>query len=706
MDAALLARCESILDSAKDGEGLVKNVHECLTLLESRGLLYKMALHPSMIGISPLNRDGSGVNAVDVHDLLSDILAAGFLEDRVSAIGVEVQSAAEVTWNVEFFKATHGMLGTFDPSAIKCLSLAGSHTNCVLRILSQEIQHEGDESICHDGRLNMELLRKKDESFYKAAQNGVTWKVITKEAAASLPHLMSMVQRMGNATLQRHEHELQLMRRLHGMWMLEATQHQHVDFMTIKKRVTTGKTVHHKSLPHLYTFGLKFGGGRIPFLLDETESFVRRHSPSTRSLGAEFWDKISQEVKGTNQFPRVKLAYAKEIAQAADVKRLLHKDLLSEVRTADGFMHQWRSLVEKLPEGTDLLRMPELSTALSLADIHLIGFVLKMPLEVKQYTSKEALAHDVVVIMRGICHRHIESPWEQHAMTVQSESGSSPSPKVTTMRELNPDGTVKDGLTLLQDAGFTIGSFCRRKSDGQSGQIAGGQAGKVQLKQIDGTLGKVVMDVFLSGDWVTYTPKPEPVLLKDILQYAPSKHPDLEKQRMQAMITLDMLELQAKHEANTMLSRLEMHLKPQKKVLAVSKIPKNKLIVVPCSLQVKSGTKLPDDCIEIMQPLAGVHFWSQPMLMLPKAEGDPGFANPAFMVQTTHDEEVGNMELSYIKSHRDSKVHLPVLKNPREIAEGESLFIYKPKVEKQVVPLDADSPNRPGKRLRTKGPGQ
>ena len=105
---------------------------------------------------------GIGVNAVDVHELLSDILAAGFLDQRVNAVGVEPRDGEEIVWNSKFVQAAHGMLGHFDPSSIKCLSLAGSHTNCVLRIRGQEISHEGDEAICHEGRLNLELLRKKD----------------------------------------------------------------------------------------------------------------------------------------------------------------------------------------------------------------------------------------------------------------------------------------------------------------------------------------------------------------------------------------------------------------------------------------------------------------------------------------------------------------------------------------------------------------
>ena len=81
-------------------------------------------------------------------------------------------------------------------------------------------------------------------------------------------------------------------------------------FLALKNKATTGKSVHGKSMPHLYSFVLKTTGGTDPFLLNETETFVRLHSPSTRSLGPGFWEKVSADVKGSNQFPRFRHAMA------------------------------------------------------------------------------------------------------------------------------------------------------------------------------------------------------------------------------------------------------------------------------------------------------------------------------------------------------------------------------------------------------------
>ena len=122
--------------------------------------------------------------------------------------------------------------------------------NSVLRCFHYEVMHEGDDVVCHEGRLSMELLRRHDPEFARAAREGVVWKILSRHVAAQLPQLLGLVQRMGNATLHRGEHELQLMRRLHQTWVQMSSQGV-VDFLALKNKVTTGKSVHGKSMPGL-----------------------------------------------------------------------------------------------------------------------------------------------------------------------------------------------------------------------------------------------------------------------------------------------------------------------------------------------------------------------------------------------------------------------------------------------------------------------
>ena len=63
----LVQQCSSLMSGTEEGERLVKVVHEALSILEDNGHVYGMKLKPSMVGVSPPNRDVSGLNPMDVH---------------------------------------------------------------------------------------------------------------------------------------------------------------------------------------------------------------------------------------------------------------------------------------------------------------------------------------------------------------------------------------------------------------------------------------------------------------------------------------------------------------------------------------------------------------------------------------------------------------------------------------------------------------
>jgi hypothetical protein len=113
---------------------------------------------------------------------------------------------------------------------------------------------------------------------------------------------------VGNATLAKGEHELQLLRRLHSIWVTQS-QVGSVDFQKVKQIASPGVSAPLlKTLPHLFSFALKASGGMTPWLVQETEAFVRAHASSTKTLGCEIWEALSQDVKGTTQFLRFRHA--------------------------------------------------------------------------------------------------------------------------------------------------------------------------------------------------------------------------------------------------------------------------------------------------------------------------------------------------------------------------------------------------------------
>ena len=135
-------------------------------------------------------------------------------------------------------------------------------------------------------------------------ENGVTWKILSADVARQLPGFLGLVQRHGNQMLMNPEHEMQLMRRVHAFWQGEHKKGQPVEYSKIQKRVCNLQSSHQKALPHIYTFALKAAGGSDPWLLEETEQFVRTHSSANASLGAALWQSLCADVKGPSQHLR------------------------------------------------------------------------------------------------------------------------------------------------------------------------------------------------------------------------------------------------------------------------------------------------------------------------------------------------------------------------------------------------------------------
>ena len=301
--AWLVGSVENMMKDAEKGDRLVKITEECMSLLEKHGFLYRMQLHCRHVAVHPSNRDGSGLNIVDTHELCDDLVSTGFVLKRVSAVGVEVSDQKELKWNKTLVESAGGKLGEIDTEVIKVLSLQGSHTNFVFRLFYQEAPHDKPK-VAANGRLSMELLKRHDPAFHDAVADGVQWQVLSRDVALQLPGLLNMIQRHGNLSLAGGEHELQLVRRIHNIWKREHSSTEHVEYSKVCQAVLSTASKSKKALPHLYSFTLKAAGGHNPWLLDETESFVRALTSGTTNLPAELWQALSMDVKGSSQHLR------------------------------------------------------------------------------------------------------------------------------------------------------------------------------------------------------------------------------------------------------------------------------------------------------------------------------------------------------------------------------------------------------------------
>ena len=407
---------------------------------------------------------------------------------------------------------------------------------------------------------------------------------------------------------------------------------------------------------------------------------------------------------------QVKLAYCKEAVTVADCKKMISKETLPKVKESDSIMAKWRELVHSASMTAGL------NAGLNFADMQMAAFTLGITIpgeDLKRYKTAAALAHDIVLILQGISGVSLDSPWKAHAQAPDQEksSSSSAAPKVVLMRELNEDGTVKDCENMLREMGYLIGSHVRRAADGEAGQIIAIQGRTVRLQQANG-VSKVSVDAFLSNEWSTFVPKAEVQTITDVMMYAPTSFPEFQRQTLLAKCWLDLCDLQKKHEGSEVLSNLSIQLKPRKGVQVTGFIPRGKLVLIPVGLQLKHGLQEPEDNrFPIIVPVDGLHVWVPPVTVLPKAESEQGFLNPAFLVQTLPSAADCNMSLAHIKSERTKGVKLPMLKNTHDLKEGDFLYMFRGKkdVEVEALVFSPEKPQKdseheaPAKRRRTKG---
>ncbi|CAE7217968.1 unnamed protein product [Symbiodinium sp. CCMP2592] len=667
-------RLQAFLREASDGDGLVRIVENCLNYLKSKHLLTSMQLEASLVGIHPCNRDGYGVNPQDVRDLVDSIVDGGYVPTRVHAVGVEVEGDWVRQWNKKLFESAHGLLGSLEPEAIKITSICGSHTNCALRLFQQGASH-GNEVVSVGGKLSMELLRARDASFHEAADQGLTWDVISSSVAEEFPELISLISRSGNTSLQRGEHELQVLRRIHSTYYRLQTQTgQAPAFASLKKLILASKPSCHASVPHMFTFCLKASGGADASFLQETESFVRAYCPSSRQLGPVLWEAFGQDCRGHQSDPvaafrhaLMKQAYLRQNVTIADVKKMTSKELFPKVKEADNMILTVRGI---LRDGArDFMTDSRVVQALATMDMTIASHVLgiKVPDE-KKYKTVQAI-----------------SVSEQSEPAATAATASQPY-AAGVMLELAEDGSIKEPEKILASKGFAMGAHIRRKVDKSEGVLSEVKGQMVFVKMASGKTAKVDLNVILAGDWVAFVPRVQPTMLDSLDQY--QHHVDFDASILASKIQLELYKLHQSMECGS--EHLKLQLKPSRVLLANSDI--KKLCMVPMTNKVVQKSQGQGNTMfEVQTDWQGDDrkFWLSGANILPKDNDDDTCKHvvvPFWLVQHSHQEEDCNVKLVWIAGTEKS-IKIPVFKNTKKIPEGSPIVAFRSKTV-QVAPLE------------------
>ncbi|CAJ1341308.1 unnamed protein product, partial [Effrenium voratum] len=500
LTADALEAISSMVEQASEGR-MVQTMGALFTYLEDKQLMWRQRVSPRFVHCHPANRDGYGLNAMDCHSLLRDISACGWNWAQVDAMACEVPGSGPahdsvLEFNVAQQLGSGGLLPTVEPHTIKLASLSCSHTNMALRLILAEMAHESD-SLCLNGRLNLERVRQHDAQLYEASQSGLQWRVICADVMQAVPKLASLVQEALNAggQLQRREHELQLARRILNTWReASAGRKEPVAFAEIRDRVLRSKPPCAPCLPHMYGFLMRWGGGPSGSAMVETESVIKQFGSSTeRSLGPEFWDAIGANLKKGEDGLRfrhalLRLAYLspEKFIVPADCKRMCSANMLQPVLHVEGIMQEMRALASTAANKDAIMQEVfkfEMAAVAVTLDKRFKGM--------QRPATVEACAQETIDLIAKEHGVVLTKKWESHRETgvVSTAASSSGQNSGLAMRHYDASGKPAHPDELLLEYGFKVGDWACRKADKVVAVITGAKPdGSILISINDGLI--------------------------------------------------------------------------------------------------------------------------------------------------------------------------------------------------------------------------
>ena len=209
---------EGYLAKAKGGT-LVQSVNGLHDFLLKQKLAWRLKLSCEFVGVHPENRDGLGISASHVADLISNISSIGFSTAETRAICVEIPEDSRGNacrdFNRRLAEEAKGKLAPVEAYLVKYASIVGSHSNQASRAFVYGIPHD-DEKVCIEGRLSLEKLALLDPAWCSSIREGLEWMVVSYQVCEAFPEYVGLAQSAGNAAGQiaSGEGELQLARKV------------------------------------------------------------------------------------------------------------------------------------------------------------------------------------------------------------------------------------------------------------------------------------------------------------------------------------------------------------------------------------------------------------------------------------------------------------------------------------------------------------
>ena len=253
----------------------------------------------------------------------------------------------------------------------------------------------------------------------------------------------------------------------------------------------------------------------------------------------------------------------------------------------------------------------------------------------------------------------------------------------TLMRDFSSAGTLSVATHILNELGFIVGDIIKNQNDKTLFQIVAVDGSEIHVTNDTGNAERIALSSFQNKEWSIEVKKPTPAMMP---RYPPVENAAFMAMAIKGEISQHLFELATSYRVD----ELSVMSKPTKAVTATIKFPKGKLVLVPSTLKIEMGPKLPSSLhVELkLYAQSELHFWLAPYTYAPDelADKTKGFVAPFWFVGSTDDQSTVNMELTSVSA----SCKIPLLKNICAIPAGTTLLIHRP----------ADD-DKPAKKIRT-----
>lgn len=692
-----------IMEAVKEPEkfgGVAAAFKFVLDKLAHHGLAKEVHFTPGQLGVHPMNRGGTGCNEEAVHDLGGHIYDVGWDWEKVrGSICVEEDDTRYIeAFNKGMVKNSEYLAPVADRS-IMAGTLTNGHTVLLLRALQAGVK-TSVQSISVDGCMSLPQVASTRPVMADAARTGWRWTMLTKEVRHIYGNdIFEFLSGVHNVQLSRKEHELEVLLKIFRMATSAAAP---IDWSHISRSILRTKPESGEYLQSMIKFIQEFGGGVEAGFVQDLCRFYRKSVPGHRILHGAFFDAVTALkfyskdlnidcagvllryalMKANYKCPHDKVSgrICKFITKA-DMDQLSKKNIAAAA-AAEKILRQSREIVLKLGTKVDEDWRTKFFGSL---DVNVVRVIMgKQSAFSIKYESVEHAASTFVKDLAVATGETIDNPWA----SISCSSADKPLVIASAgIKSYSIDGALvaSDGLQVLKQNGFDVNMLVIEKQSKTVYKIVNSTAESISVMPLHSD-GKdeqrnVAFAKFVSG------------FSKFVEEFYPmdDKCTCTSNQQWQALTMKSALQFSlTTFAANVGTPAVRVQAKPTKMVIANAVLGKGACVLVPATLQVSvvlDGVAPPLHSVLVEVSGCDMKFALMPQPMTTDLDKKP-FIVPYWAVQTTDDEEVGNMaiieatvELNVnVKKPKfrnvNTTVQIPTMQNTKPLKDGDELFLY------------------------------